>query len=215
MKQISAKPMLLAATVFAYGNLAPVDCSGLSAEIEAAHAKVGQPANLASVGGTTQRKTHRAVGGLVTSRKASARASSVSSKSPRGRQPAVKQNHKIRLGANREAARVQKRNRPASGERSPKSRVAMFGLASFYSEDTETASGERFDKHELDAAHPTLPFGTRLRVTNVRNGRSVTVRVNDRGPFVRGRVVDVTSAAAEALGMVKEGVVKVTLGIVR
>jgi len=92
----------------------------------------------------------------VTSRKASARASSVSSKSPRGRQPAVKQNHKIRLGANREAARVQKRNRPASGERSPKSHVAMFGLASFYSEDTETASGERFDKHKLDAAHPTL-----------------------------------------------------------
>ena len=203
MKQISAKPILLAATVFAYGTLAPVDCNGLSAEIEAA--KVGQPANLASVGGTTQRKTHRAVVGLVTSRKASARASSVSSKSPRGRQPAVKQNHKIRLGANREAARVQKRNRPASGERSPKSHVAMFGLASFYSGDTETASGERFDKHELDAAHPTLPFGTRLRVTNVRNGRSVTVRVNDRGPFVSGRVVDVTSAAAEALGMGQRG----------
>ena len=131
VKQISAKPMLLAATVFAYGNLAPVDCSGLSAEIEAARAKVGQPANLASVGGTTQRKTRRAVGGLVTSGKVGARASIVSSKSPRGRQPAVKQNHKIRLGANQEAARVQKRNRPASGERSPKSHVAMFGLASF------------------------------------------------------------------------------------
>jgi len=91
----------------------------------------------------------------------------------------------------------------------------MLGLASFYSEDSETASGERFDKHKLHAAHPTLPFGTRLRVTNVRNGRSVTVRVNDRGPFVRGRIVDVTSAAAEALGMVKEGVVKVTLDFVR
>jgi rare lipoprotein A len=60
-----------------------------------------------------------------------------------------------------------------------------------------------------------LPFGTRLRVTNVRSGRSVTVRVNDRGPFVRGRVVDVTSAAAKALGIVNEGVVKVTLDIVR
>jgi rare lipoprotein A len=91
----------------------------------------------------------------------------------------------------------------------------MLGLASFYSEDTETASGDRFDKHGLTAAHPTLPFGTRLRVTNVRNGRSVTVRVNDRGPFVGGRIIDVTSAAAEALGMVNGGLAKVTLNIVR
>ena len=91
----------------------------------------------------------------------------------------------------------------------------MHGLASFYSDDQETASGERFDRHRLSAAHPSLPFGTRLRVTNVRNGRSVTVRVNDRGPFVHGRVIDVTSAAAEALGMVDVGVAKVTLDIVR
>jgi rare lipoprotein A len=91
----------------------------------------------------------------------------------------------------------------------------MLGLASFYSEDTETASDERFDKHELNAAHPTLPFGARLRVTNVRKGRSVTVPVNDRGPFLRRRVVDVSSGAAEALGMVNEGVVQVTLDIAR
>jgi rare lipoprotein A len=91
----------------------------------------------------------------------------------------------------------------------------MLGLASFYSDDRETASGERFDRHRLSAAHPSLPFGTRLRVTNVRNGRSVTVRVNDRGPFVHGRVIDVTSAAAEALGMVDVGVAKVTLDVVR
>jgi len=91
----------------------------------------------------------------------------------------------------------------------------MSGLASFYSDDTQTASGETFDKHQLNAAHPSLPFGTRLRVTNVRNGRSVTVRVNDRGPFANGRVVDVTLAAAEALGMVNQGVVKVALEVVR
>jgi rare lipoprotein A len=91
----------------------------------------------------------------------------------------------------------------------------MLGLASFYWEDRQTANGERFNKHELTAAHPNLPFGTRLRVTNVRNGRSVTVRVNDRGPFVHGRIIDVTSAAAETLGMVNAGVVKVTLDIVR
>jgi rare lipoprotein A len=90
----------------------------------------------------------------------------------------------------------------------------MFGLASFYSEDRETASGETFNRYELNAAHPSLPFGTRVRVTNVGNGRSVTVRVNDRGPFSRGRIIDVTSAAAEALGMVNAGVVKVTLDVV-
>jgi peptidoglycan lytic transglycosylase len=91
----------------------------------------------------------------------------------------------------------------------------MLGLASFYSEDQETASGERFDRHGLSAAHPSLPFGTRLRVTNVGNGRSVTVLVNDRGPFVDGRIIDITSAAAEVLGMLDVGVVKVTLDVVR
>lgn len=91
----------------------------------------------------------------------------------------------------------------------------MLGLASFYSEDCETASGERFDKNKLNAAHPSLPFGTRLRVTNVTNGRSVTVRVNDRGPFVHGRIIDLTSAAAQVLGMTDAGVVNVTLRLVR
>jgi rare lipoprotein A len=90
-----------------------------------------------------------------------------------------------------------------------------LGLASYYSEGTRTASGERFDAHELTAAHPTLPFGTRLRVTNVVTGKSVTVRVNDRGPFVRGRVVDVSYSAAESLGMVGRGVAKVKLDVVQ
>jgi rare lipoprotein A len=94
-------------------------------------------------------------------------------------------------------------------------RLASGGLASFYSEGTHTASGEKFDAQELTAAHPTLPFGTRLRVTNVATGRSVTVRVNDRGPFVPGRVVDVSYAAAESLGMVGRGVAKVKLDVVQ
>jgi rare lipoprotein A len=89
------------------------------------------------------------------------------------------------------------------------------GLASFYSQDTGTASGEKFDARELTAAHPSLPFGTRLRVTNVETGRSVTVRVNDRGPYVAGRVVDVSHSAAEALGMVGQGVAKVKLDVVQ
>jgi rare lipoprotein A len=92
--------------------------------------------------------------------------------------------------------------------------VASQGLASFYSEGQKTASGEKFDARELTAAHPTLPFGTRLRVTNVATGRSVTVRVNDRGPYVPGRIVDVSYSAADALGMVGKGVAKVKLDVV-
>src|SRR5262249_843532 len=80
---------------------------------------------------------------------------------------------------------------------------AHGGLASYYTEGGKTANGETFNSHELTAAHPSLPFGTRLRVTNVSTGQSVTVRVNDRGPYVPGRVVDVSYSAAEQLGMVK------------
>jgi len=92
---------------------------------------------------------------------------------------------------------------------------ASDGLASFYRHGTRTASGERFDPRELTAAHRTLPFGTRVRVTNVATGRSVTVRVNDRGPFINGRVIDVSHSAAESLGMVGQGVAKVKLDVVQ
>jgi rare lipoprotein A len=93
-------------------------------------------------------------------------------------------------------------------------KVASYGLASFYSEGQQTANGEKFDPSELTAAHPNLPFGTRLRVTNVANGRSVTVRINDRGPFVAGRSVDVSVAAAERIGIVEQGVAKVKLDVI-
>ncbi len=92
---------------------------------------------------------------------------------------------------------------------------ASQGVASFYSEGAQTASGEKFDARELTAAHPTLPFGTRLRVTNVATGRSVTVRVNDRGPYVPGRIVDVSYSAAQSLGMVGQGVANVKLDVVQ
>jgi rare lipoprotein A len=91
----------------------------------------------------------------------------------------------------------------------------MYGIASFYTEGSQTASGEKFDGHQLTAAHPTLPFGTRVRITNVTNGRSVTVRINDRGPFVAGRVVDVSYSAAESLGMTERGIAKVKLDVLR
>jgi rare lipoprotein A len=78
---------------------------------------------------------------------------------------------------------------------------AQSGIASVYSyKGSKTASGERAHPSGMTAAHRTLPFGAKVRVTNRRNGRSVVVRINDRGPFVRGRVIDVTPAAASALG---------------
>jgi rare lipoprotein A len=81
----------------------------------------------------------------------------------------------------------------------PKKPTGNFGLASVYSHG-RTASGERIISTNLTGAHRTLPFGTKVQVTNRRNGRSVVVRINDRGPFIRGRVIDVTPAAARALG---------------
>ena len=111
---------------------------------------------------------------------------------------------------------VARKHTPFASNRKPAAtEAASHGMASFYTEGTKTASGEKFNTHELTAAHPTLPFGTRLRVTNVASGQSVTVRVNDRGPFVRGRVVDVSYAAAETLGMVGGGVAKVKLDVVQ
>ena len=78
---------------------------------------------------------------------------------------------------------------------------AQSGIASVYAYSGEkTASGEHASPHDMTAAHKTLPFGSKVRVTNLRNGRSAVVRINDRGPYVRGRIIDVTPAAAHALG---------------
>ena len=88
---------------------------------------------------------------------------------------------------------------------------AQSGIASIYS-GGRTANGERADANGMTAAHKTLPFGTLVRVTHQRSGRSVIVRINDRGPFVAGRVIDVTPAAARALGF--SGLAPVTLDIV-
>ncbi|HEY6099884.1 MAG TPA: septal ring lytic transglycosylase RlpA family protein [Anaeromyxobacter sp.] len=102
------------------------------------------------------------------------------------------------------------------GERGPP--AAVVGVASFYGRKfhgRRTASGARYDMHAFTCAHRTAPFGTRLRVTDLETGRSVVVTVTDRGPFVRGRVVDVSLAAARALGMVERGVARVRLERVR
>jgi len=90
------------------------------------------------------------------------------------------------------------------------------GWCSYYGREFyhhRTASGERLDPNELTAAHRTLPFGTRVRVTNLANGKRVVVRINDRGPFKKGRVLDVTPAAARALGFANAGLAHVRLDV--
>ena len=104
--------------------------------------------------------------------------------------------------------------RPASEpESSPWTEV---GVASWYGEPFHgrtTASGETFDMEAMTAAHPTLPFGTRLQVENLDNGRAVTVTVNDRGPFVKDRILDVSRRAAEKLGMLGPGTARVRITV--
>jgi len=90
--------------------------------------------------------------------------------------------------------------------------AAQSGIAAIYSYHSRTASGETSRPSALTAAHRTLPFGTMVRVTNKRNGRTVVVRINDRGPFTRGRVIDLTPAAATHLGF--SGLTPVSLDVV-
>jgi len=90
------------------------------------------------------------------------------------------------------------------------------GLVSWYGarfQERPTASGELFDVEALTMAHPTLPFGTRVRVTNLRNGRSVVVRVNDRGPHIGERIADLSRAAAEEIGMLRRGIVRARIEV--
>jgi rare lipoprotein A len=91
------------------------------------------------------------------------------------------------------------------------------GLASYYAhyhEGRRTASGERFDTQAMTAAHRTLPFGTQVRVTNLANGQAVVVRINDRGPYVRGRMLDVSYGAAKRLGLLRSGVTSVSMEVI-
>jgi rare lipoprotein A len=103
--------------------------------------------------------------------------------------------------------------RPEKAPRPP----SQTGYASWYGRwhhGRQTTSGEVYDMNRFTAAHPSLPMGTRVRVTNLRNGRSVDVRVNDRGPAVDGRIIDLSYAAARALDAVQTGVVLVRVRVV-
>jgi len=145
-----------------------------------------------------------------------AQSSVVSQKSEhrQAREASLERDRSTSSATTRRAASVKKHTPFAPHRHAAGATSASQGIASFYTEGTKTASGERFNTHDLTAAHPTLPFGTRLRVTNVATGRAVTVRVNDRGPYVQGRVVDVSYSAADALGMVGKGLADVRLDVV-
>lgn len=108
----------------------------------------------------------------------------------------------------------------ACGTRPPVRKTLPYkvvGLASYYGatfHGRRTASGERFNMHAMTAAHRNFKFGTRVKVTNLKNKRSVTVRINDRGPFARGRIIDLSYAAAKKIGMIGDGVVRVKIKVV-
>ncbi len=121
-----------------------------------------------------------------------------------------------------EAAKVTQKPVSATGghstlkSRSPKAKAYQVGTASWYGEQFQgklTASGEPFDLHDFTAAHPTLPLGSFVKVTNLRNGRAVVVRINDRGPVVDGRIIDVSYSTARALGFTERGLQKVRLDV--
>jgi rare lipoprotein A len=100
---------------------------------------------------------------------------------------------------------------PKAGRPAPE-----VGIASYYAKalhGRRTANGERYDMQALTAAHPRLPFGSRVRVTNLDNGRSVVVRINDRGPYVEKRVIDLSYAAARELQFISRGTVRVRLEV--
>lgn len=108
-------------------------------------------------------------------------------------------------------------SRPSdSGELPPQSGATFRGLASYYAEQFHgrpTSSGEIYNMNDLTAAHRSLPFGTAVRVRNIRNNRTVTVRINDRGPQKQERIIDLSKAAAASLDMIRAGVVEVEITI--
>lgn len=115
----------------------------------------------------------------------------------------------------RRAASVRRSRRSGYRRRARRSygRGPVSGVASYYWQPQRVASGGWFNPNALTAAHKTLPFGTRVRVTNVRNGRSVVVRINDRGPYVRGRVIDLSRRAAGVVGMRRSGTAPVRIQV--
>jgi len=120
---------------------------------------------------------------------------------------------KHRGAAGRKHAAAQKAKQAKAAKLVPV-KDELVGVASFYKDDIDTASGEKFNPREMTAAHRTLPFNTCLRVTDLDTGNSVMVRINDRGPYIRGRIVDLSASAAERLGIAERGIANVKLELV-
>ncbi len=115
-----------------------------------------------------------------------------------------------RPGYNRQTGRATNKGQPV------KRGATQTGIASYYGpgfHGKKTANGERFDQNAMTAAHRTHPFGTKLKVTLLSTGKSVVVRINDRGPFKKGRILDLSLGAAKKLGLIKFGTGKVTLQV--
>ncbi|MES2765984.1 MAG: septal ring lytic transglycosylase RlpA family protein [Bacteroidota bacterium] len=116
-------------------------------------------------------------------------------------------------------SKTDSKGNPQTGGGTPITPGATFrGMASYYADKFDgrtTANGEIFDQNELTAAHRTFPFGTVLKVTNIKNNRSVVVRVNDRGPFAEGRILDLSRRAAEELDIIRAGVAEVEIEVLR
>jgi len=102
----------------------------------------------------------------------------------------------------------------SSGSEAGWSGGGSHGMASFYWQPQRVASGGWFNPNAMTAAHKTLPFGTRVRVTHLGNGRSVVVRINDRGPYIRGRIIDLSKAAAGVIGMQGQGVARIRMDVI-
>ncbi len=117
--------------------------------------------------------------------------------------------------ATKTATYGKKAKKVASAKKSKKSYSGGggSGIASYYWQPQRVASGGWFNPNALTAAHKTLPFGTMVRVTNLNNGKSVTVKINDRGPYIKGRVIDLSKRAAQVVGMTGSGVARVSMQI--
>ncbi|MDA7787953.1 septal ring lytic transglycosylase RlpA family protein [Sphingomonadaceae bacterium] len=124
---------------------------------------------------------------------------------------------KLKMAAAAGAVDITEIDIPIEVEPETSTRSLGTGMASYYGRrfhGRQTANGERFDMNAMTAAHKTLPFGTLVEVTNPRNGRTVTVRINDRGPFIRGREIDLSRGAAQQVGLIQRGHGRVELAIV-
>lgn len=121
------------------------------------------------------------------------------------------------IGGTRDSLAVENSSNTTSSQPLEQLIARMRGKASWYGpgfQGRRTASGERFNAWAYTAAHRSLPFGTQVKVTNLRNGRSVVVRINDRGPYSGGRVIDLSKAAAQAIGIIRSGTAPVRLEVI-